>query len=317
MDIAAVPDPRWGVLLPTFDPLGTGPPPVVAAARRAEALGFDAVWAADHLLSPAPVLDGLCSLAAAAAVTERVQLGMSVLLLALRSPAWTAKQLATIDALAPGRLRIGVGVGGEYPEEFVAAGADLHTRGRDLDRLLAVLPALLQGEPVEQDGTGGGLHVGGLRPPLRVLPPISVGGRSDAALRRAVRFGDQWLGMWRSPAGVGKAALRLAELADREGRPVPSVAMLVQASVDGDEDEARRAAADMVAGQFALPFDTVERWTPYGRPERVARALTDYVEAGVGEFVLMPGGRDPLDCYERFADVRERVRADLAGGRGR
>lgn len=121
---------RYGVLLPTFDPLRIGGAPrVAAAAARAEQLGFDAVWAGDHLACPAPVLDAPSCLAAAAAVTERVSLGLSVMLVGLRQPAWVAKQLATIDALSHGRLQLGVGVGGEFPEEFEAVGARLSLRG--------------------------------------------------------------------------------------------------------------------------------------------------------------------------------------------
>src|SRR3954469_25437422 len=109
--------PRWGVLLPTFDPLRTGRQPSPGeAARLAEDLGFDAVWVGDHLACPAPVLDAPTCLAAAAAVTNRIALGLSVMLLGLRRPAWAAKQLATIDALSGGRLRLGVGVGGEFAQ---------------------------------------------------------------------------------------------------------------------------------------------------------------------------------------------------------
>ncbi|MGX6447953.1 LLM class flavin-dependent oxidoreductase, partial [Patulibacter sp. S7RM1-6] len=128
---------RVGVLLPTFDPYERGGPwPVVAAARRAEEHGFDGVWAGDHLACRVPVLDAPSALAAAAAVTTRVTLGTSVLLLGLRAPAWAAKQLATVDALAPGRLVVGVGVGGEHPEEFAAAGVPASRRGALLDEAL-------------------------------------------------------------------------------------------------------------------------------------------------------------------------------------
>ena len=103
-----------GVLLPNFDPqrLG-GPPQIVPAARLAEQLGFESLWAGDHLACPAPGLDAPTCITAAAVVTERIALGFSVMLLGLRNPAWTAKQLASIDLLAGGgRVRLGVG-GGE------------------------------------------------------------------------------------------------------------------------------------------------------------------------------------------------------------
>ncbi|MEO6858313.1 MAG: LLM class flavin-dependent oxidoreductase [Solirubrobacteraceae bacterium] len=111
-----------GVLLPTFDPFRTGEIPLLEGARRAEALGFDSAWVGDHLACPAPNLDGPTSLAVAAAVTTEIELGFSILLLGMRKLAWTAKQLITLQALSAGRLSIGVGVGGEFPQEFAAAG---------------------------------------------------------------------------------------------------------------------------------------------------------------------------------------------------
>lgn len=210
---------RWGVLLPTFDQFGTGqPPPVVASARRAEELGFDAVWVGDHLVCPAPGLDSLCSLSAAAAVTSRVELGVSVLQLGLRHLVWTAKQLATIDALAPGRLRLGVGVGGEFEDEFVAAGVARGDRGRRLDEMLEILPPLLLGQAVDHAGTHVKVSVPGLRPAMTAPPPVSVGGRSRAALVRTARYADQWMAMWHDAATVRELGQELAELAAGNGR---------------------------------------------------------------------------------------------------
>jgi alkanesulfonate monooxygenase SsuD/methylene tetrahydromethanopterin reductase-like flavin-dependent oxidoreductase (luciferase family) len=304
------------VLLPTFDALGRGTPPVVAAARRAEELGFDALWAGDHLLSPAPVLDALCALSAAAAVTSRIELGVSVLQLALRQPAWAAKQLATVEALAPGRLRLGVGVGGEFPEEFVAAGVARGTRGRRLDEMLGVLPALLRGEPVDHPGPLAPVRASGLAPAVSSPVPVSVGGRGTAALRRAARYGDQWMGIWLGAERVRGCARQLALMAAEHGRPAPSVAMLVLVNVDDDAAAARRGAEELVQGQYRMPLTTVERWTAYGGPDAVAAMLREYAEAGVSEFVLMPAAADPLGQYERLAAVRGLVPASGPGRPG-
>ena len=305
------------MLLPTFDVLGQGTLPVVAAARCAEQLGFDALWAGDHLVCHPPVLDSLCALSAAAAVTSQIELGVSVLQLALRQPAWAAKQLATVEALAPGRLRLGVGVGGEYPEEFTAAGVSRRTRGRRLDEMLHVLPALLRGEPVDHPGPLAPVRVPGLKPAVSSPLRVSVGGRSDAALRRAARYGDQWMGMWLSPGTVRSCARRLAKLAADCGRPVPSTAMLILVNVDGDAEAARRAAAELVHGQYRMPLRVIERWTAYGPAGTVADMLREYVQAGVSEFVLMPACVDPLWQYERLAAVRDLVHPAADDRRGR
>jgi len=123
----------FGVMLPTFDPFRTGPPPLARGAALAEDLGFDAGWVGDHLAFHPPVMDALGALCAAAASTRTLLLGTGVLLLPMRHPVWTAKQVATVDALAPGRVLLGVGVGGENPAEWEAAGVPVRERGRRLD----------------------------------------------------------------------------------------------------------------------------------------------------------------------------------------
>lgn len=101
----------FGLMLPTFDPYRQGSWRLIEAAARAEELGFDSGWAGDHLQYHAPALEPYGALAAVAARTRSLRLGFGVMLLALRSPVWVAKQLATLDALAPGRVVLGVGAG--------------------------------------------------------------------------------------------------------------------------------------------------------------------------------------------------------------
>jgi probable F420-dependent oxidoreductase len=299
---------RAGILLPTFDPLRTGRPlPVVQAAVKAEALGFDGVWAGDHLVCPAPGLDALASLSAAAAVTTRVSVGFSVMLLGVRPPAWTAKQLATLHSVSSGRVLLGVGVGGEFPEEFTAAGVPVNERGARLDESLAVLGDLLTGKPVEYHGRTLELKVPPLEPPMPSPPPIYVGGRGEAAIRRAVRFGDAWLPMWLEPDVLAQRAERLAELADEAGKPRPGLALLVGVRVDDDVNEAQREAEAHLQGQYRLPLKVVERWTPTGSVEQVTEYLEGYLAAGVEELILMPLGSDPLGQYDRLAEVRSRL----------
>src|SRR5215469_10711429 len=121
----------------------TEPGRAVEAARRAEAAGFDGVYVGDHLLHPHPLLESVVTLAAVAASTDRISLGPCVMLLALRHPVVLAKQLGTLSAFAPGRLRVGVGVGGEYPAEFEAAGVPLPERGRRMESALRQVRSLL------------------------------------------------------------------------------------------------------------------------------------------------------------------------------
>jgi alkanesulfonate monooxygenase SsuD/methylene tetrahydromethanopterin reductase-like flavin-dependent oxidoreductase (luciferase family) len=298
---------RYGVLLPTFDPLRTGEtPPVTEAARCAEELGFDGLWAGDHLLCPAPVLDAVSCLTAAAVVTERIPVGFSVMLLGLRPVAWAAKQIATLQVLSHGRLKLGVGVGGEFPEEFEAAGVPVRERGRRLDAALQALPDLLGGRAPALAQTGDGPAAPPLEP-AAPSPPVLVGGRSDAALRRAARFGDAWLPMWMSPEEVQRRAEPLAAFAQEYDRPSPGLALLLGVRVGDDLAATRAHAAAQLHGQYRLALERVERWTALGSEAAVAEFLAPYREVGVQEFVFMPLGPEPLEQYERLAEVRARL----------
>ncbi|MGH2914327.1 MAG: LLM class flavin-dependent oxidoreductase [Solirubrobacteraceae bacterium] len=297
---------RVGVLLPSFDALRVGgPPQVVPAARHAEQLGFDAVWVGDHLSCPAPGLDAPASLAAASAVTSRIGLGFSVMLLGLRAPAWAAKQLITIDALSGGRLRLGVGVGGEFPEEFAAAGVPVKQRGARLDDALAVIGDLLTGRPVQFRGRVTSVSAPALEPAMAAPPPIYVGGRGEPALARAARHGDMWLPMWLRPERVAERSARLAELAEREGRPTPGTALLVGIRVDDDRSRGAAEAEAHIRGQYRMGLDAIRHWTLLDGVQGAAEQLHAYAEAGVSELLLMALGSRTLEQYERLAEVRE------------
>ena len=289
--------PRLGINLPTFDPLLVGGRPrFIDAARLSEDSGFDAVWVGDHLHVPSPVYDSTVVLSAVAATTSRVKLGFGVMLLGLRKPAWVAKQLTTIDAIAPGRLQLGVGVGGEFPAEFEALGLNVKRRGRLLDEALAQLPDWLQGHSTPA-----------LSPTISALPPIWVGGRSDAALRRAARIGDGWLGTWMSTERIQQTRETLAELAAAHDRPRPSIGLAISVHVDANEGRAREEAEDYTRAMYGMPFEKVAKYTPVGSAERVAEQLAAYAAAGVQEFVLTPLTGDPLAQIPRLAEIRELV----------
>jgi len=165
------------------------PREIARLAQRAEALGYASVWLPDHLLPPAPfgdvyggVHEALMLLANIAARTERVTLGTSVLILPLREPVLLAKQLATLERLAPGRVILGAGVGWQE-DEFAALGVPFNRRGKRTDELIAL---------VEEMHATGSLRGGVLAPQPTARIPLLVGGKSEAALRRAARVGDLW-----------------------------------------------------------------------------------------------------------------------------
>ncbi|MCP5026503.1 MAG: LLM class flavin-dependent oxidoreductase [Actinomycetia bacterium] len=294
----------WGVMLPNFNPFETRPWPYLDVVRAVEDAGFDAGWVGDHLSFHPPVIETTVALAAAAAVTNTLKLGSAVLLAAMRQPVWLAKSLASIEQMAPGRLLVGVGAGGEHPVEWRAAGAALDHRGHRLDEFLTVLPDLLLGRSVHHPGPHLPIESPPLRPPVSVLPPIIVGGRSQAALRRASRFADGWMGVWLSPERFRRSAERLVELAAEQARPAPEPMLLVFAAIGADPEACRSDAARLFRGQYDLSFEAVEKWTLVGPPGAVAARLAEYRDAGAGSIAVIPARPDLFDQVELIGEVR-------------
>jgi alkanesulfonate monooxygenase SsuD/methylene tetrahydromethanopterin reductase-like flavin-dependent oxidoreductase (luciferase family) len=253
-------------------------------------------------------LDATSALAAAAAVTERVSVGFSVMLLGMRPLAWAAKQIATLQALSGNRLKLGVGIGGEFPDEYAAAEVPIKERGRRLDRALDLLPGLLTGEPLPQGWGNIDERIPPLEPTAQV-PPLIVGGRSDVAQRRAVRVGAGWMPMWLSPETLTQRLETLTELAEAAEAPTPKMTLLVLCHVDDDREQGRRAAEAHLRGQYAMGLDRVERWTALGGVNEVAEFLAGYEAVGVDEFVLMPLADRNLEQFERLAEVVAQLRS--------
>jgi probable F420-dependent oxidoreductase len=202
-----------------------GPESIRRAAIQAEQLGFDDVWVSEHIIvpqsSPYPpspnFWDPVVTLTWAAAVTSRVRLGTSVLVLPLRHPLPLAKELATLQNLSQGRLILGAGVGW-LEAEFDALGVPFQQRGRRMDEGIAMMRAVWSDDPVTFEARWIPARIDTMRSqPLPVVPiPIWIGGGSDAALRRALRQ-DGWHG---SRVPPDKAAALVRRL--RAERPEPA-----------------------------------------------------------------------------------------------
>ncbi|MBV9898368.1 MAG: TIGR03619 family F420-dependent LLM class oxidoreductase [Chloroflexi bacterium] len=168
-------------------------------ARAADELGYRAIWTSDHLLAPSTlpqfsrIFEPLTVLSYLAAITERVLLGTSVIVLPMRSPFVVAKQAATLDLLSHGRAVLGIGVG-SFAEEYVNVHAEFGNRGARMDEMIALFRHLWSGNRGPFAGRFYGFADGVFEP----LPPqrgdlrLLVGGRSDAALRRAGRHAAFW-----------------------------------------------------------------------------------------------------------------------------
>jgi alkanesulfonate monooxygenase SsuD/methylene tetrahydromethanopterin reductase-like flavin-dependent oxidoreductase (luciferase family) len=181
--------------------------------------GLDSIWAEDHLAyGDAVVLRPMCVLlAAAAGATEHIEVGSAVFVPSLRNLAWALKQVATLQFVARGRLRLGVGLGGASEEEYELAGLTRSGQRQRTEQFLGILAAARRGEveKVAAPLSARALLLGAALP----VPPLWVGGTSLAALRRAARFGDGWLSGLQTPAEFQASLTRLRQLAGAEGRP--------------------------------------------------------------------------------------------------
>jgi alkanesulfonate monooxygenase SsuD/methylene tetrahydromethanopterin reductase-like flavin-dependent oxidoreductase (luciferase family) len=290
---------------------------VIEAARRAESSGFDGVYVGDHLLHPRPLLESVVTLAAVAASTQRVALGPCVMLVALRHPLVLAKQLATLACFAPGRLRVGVGIGGEYPAEFDAVGVPLSGRGRRMEESLGQVRALLAGRPVPS-GPDGCDHGTVIAPAADGDVPFLLAGHKDASLRRAARCGDGWIGYLLSPDGFARRRSVLLTHRAQIGAPTGTFTTGMLLPVlpaprvgDGGVGARTRAAAlwgTITANDAAFP----ERLFVAGPPDEIVDQLRVYWEAGCTEMVLAIAdqGAGYLDALDTLAgEVLPRVRS--------
>src|ERR1700683_2728442 len=149
-----MPGPDVGVVLPSMSRRGELPGDISTAARHAEDLGLESVWAVDQLIAGTgtPLIDSTVALAAAASATARVRLGFGVMILPLHPVVWVAKQVASLQHVSDGRVILGVGAGGDRHEaSWAAAGVPRRERGRRTNAALRALPGLIAGQPTRLD----------------------------------------------------------------------------------------------------------------------------------------------------------------------
>lgn len=284
-----------GIVLPNSGALAD-PGAILAIVEAAEGLGYAALWTADHLVLPVetrtnyPYLkqakvrldpahaffEPLIALAAVAARTRRIRLGVSVYLATLRHPLAVAKQVASLDQLSQGRVVLGVGAGW-IPEEYATLGIDFAERGRVLDEHIDALRTLWRDERPRFEGRHYRFDGIGFEPkPVRRDVPIWVGGNSPAARRRAARRGDAWhvidVPMVELEAGMAELA-RECEAVGRRPAEVPTTIRSQIAITQAEVPESQRM----------VPLT--------GPVETILNDLRRYEALGVAHVALWPAGR--------------------------
>jgi probable F420-dependent oxidoreductase len=217
-------------------------------AEEAENAGFDSVWLSERVAIPLdkphpylPMVDPWIGLAFVAAVTQRVTLGTSVSQIALRPPVLMARELATLDRLAEGRLIVGAGAGW-VEEEFTSTGVPFETRGGRLNEFIPLLRHLW----TKPDESWHGKHfdippVGIIKPATPGGPPIYLGAGGPAGLRRAAKYGDGFISVALQPPALAGLKQKLDDLRAEFGRTGP-FPFLAQAAPPATAEDARAMA---------------------------------------------------------------------------
>ena len=272
-------------------------------AQRAETLGFDSLWVGDHIAFHVPIPDSLTMLAFAAGVTERIALGTAVYLLPLRHPTLIAKTTATLDLVSGGRLVLGVGVGGEFPPEFGAVGVPVKERGARADEAIEVVRRLWTEDRVAHEGRHFQFGAVTLAPKPARVPPIWVGGRAEAAMRRAGRVGDGYISHMCAADKYGENLALIAKTARENGRsavPFTPAAFLFTFLEDRYE-VAHEKASSLLGMVYARDFkEASKKYCLLGRPEDCLEQLRAFAQAGCRHFILAPLS-DPAAFAERAA----------------
>jgi alkanesulfonate monooxygenase SsuD/methylene tetrahydromethanopterin reductase-like flavin-dependent oxidoreductase (luciferase family) len=276
--------------------------------------GLDHVTTGDHIsFHGGTGFDGMISATSVLAANERLDVLIGVYLAALRHPMVTARQLATLSQIAPGRLVLGVGAGGDDRDEVINAGVDPATRGKRLDETLDALRALSTGEAVDHHGRFFSLDEARIVPAPSPAVPIVIGGSGPAAIQRTARYGDGWFAMFCSARRFADTVEQIRAATDNLGRPDPSwFGVGVWCGLGDDADRARVALGSRMQALYRLPPETFEHVSAAGTPEQVAEQLAPFVRGGARHLTLVVVADDPRGGIDMAGEVRELLVREIA-----
>jgi alkanesulfonate monooxygenase SsuD/methylene tetrahydromethanopterin reductase-like flavin-dependent oxidoreductase (luciferase family) len=302
--------PSIGVRVPQY---GSRWDEVREAARRAERLGFDGVWANDHLQSPGrvkeePAWDALTTLAALAPLTERVRLGTVVLSASYRPPAVAAKAATLLDVISGGRAVIGLGTGSDVAEH-AAYGfpfAPPAERNATLRAALTVMRAMFDA-PDGADVPGALAHAPNRPAPVQAGgPPVWVAAHRPRLLRMAGELADGIVSAWIAPHRVAERLAVADEARRAAGRPPLSCALYTFAlpvPSQADAEAWLRPEADHLGTTPARLLRWLRGTGIVAAPGELRAALEEYGAAGVTDAVLALPSRTPPEVLDALAEA--------------
>jgi len=276
--------------------------------------GLDHVTTGDHIsFQGGTGFDGLVSATSILATNDTLKVLIGIYLAGLRHPLVMARQLATVSQIAPGRLVLGAGAGGEDRSEISNVGVDPGTRGRRLDETLEVLRKLATGEAVDHRGQFFSLSNARILPPPDPRVPLVIGGSGDAAVRRTAAYGDGWLGIFCSARRFGETVERIRDATAELGRLAPSwFGLTMWCGLGYDEDRARELLGRRMQALYDQPPERFRHVTAAGTPEQVAERFVPFVEAGAEHLTIVTVADSVHDGIDLAAEVRRLLQAEFA-----
>ena len=265
-------------------------------ARWMEDLGYEYFSAGEHFMRgdpPGPTHAALPVLAVAAGATDQMRVLSSIILTPFYHPLVLARTTATLDAASGGRLTLGVGVGGEFPVEFEAAGLRVNQRGRRTDECLEVMRKLWTGEKVTFSGRHFQLTDAMINPaPVqKPNPPVWVSGRRDAAMARAAKFGDGWMPYFYDAPRYRDSVQKIKGFAAAAGRDISGFqwAHFPYIAIYPTEQQAAEVAAEQLGGRYLYGgefLDIVRKYCLLGTVENCIEQLQEYIDAGARHIIF-------------------------------
>lgn len=283
-----------------------------ALVDRAVDSDIDHLFIADHVSFLGGLgMDGIVNAATLAAMNPRIRICIGVYLLALRHPVTVARQLSTLALSAPGRILLGVGVGGEDRHEMEVCGVDPATRGVRTDHCLRALDGLLQGQKTSYACEFFEFEDALIKPAVSPKIPILIGGRSNVAIRRTAHHGDGWLGVWCSPRRFIEATAQVETMAAEKRRQVDGWhhGLQVWVGIDNDTSKARELVAGEMTAFYRTPFEAFEKYSPYGSPAEIAEFLSQYVAAGARVLNIKPCASSDEAGIDGVAEIARLLRS--------
>jgi probable F420-dependent oxidoreductase len=284
-------------------------------AELAESIGYDSLWAGDHISFHNPIVDVTVALSTFAARTDRITIGAGILVLPLRQPGLVAKEFASLDYVSGGRLVLGVGVGGEGRGDFSAVGVPIEERGARADEAILALRELFRGPGATFAGEYFQFDDISIEPEATQSggPPLWVGGRSKAALRRAGRLGDGWMPIWVSPERFERGWEQVRRHAREAGRDPDALvpAVVLPARVEEDAARAEAQLGDHLARRYGMKVapEVLRRYCLAGSAQWCAERVRAYVQAGVRHVIFNLGA-----APEKFHQQAELLFNAVAAG---